>query len=233
MTNKIDEVVSTLGDHKAYLGPLTKYPSKIKNDKEIEDKSSKGGKFIAEEFGGEKNGNYFTFHKKDIADEIGKVLTIEEIQNKFSVLLPLCLYSGEGNLLDRIGKQRGRLGIDKPHPVAFWRLNENIPLTDIYVLSFATGGTKKERQSKYETPCHSFCEENRPDGKRFALAEYSASNGENGTKSYTVDNEIMGIANLGFEEAMAKYDSIQSKLNESRGRWFANNVGFSVPTQEV
>ena len=104
---------------------------------------------------------------------------------------------------------------------------------DIYVLSFATGGTKKQRQNRIETPCHSYCEENRPDGKRFALAEYSASNGENGTKAYTVDTQIMGIANLKFEEAMAQYDKYQLLLNESRGRWFANNVGFSVPTQEV
>ena len=234
MTNKIiDEVVSTLGTHKAYLGPLTKYPSKTKNDEEIKSKSTKGGKFITEEFGGEKLGNYFAFHKKDIADENGKVFTIEEILNNFSTLLLLCLYSGEGALLDRVGKMRGGLGRDKPSPIVFWRHDENVSLNDIYVLSFATGGTKKQRQNRVEGPCHSYCEENRLDGKRFALAEYSASNGENGTKAYTVDTQIMGIANLKFDEAMAQYDKYQLLLNESRGRWFANNAGFSVTAQKV
>ena len=233
MTNKIDEVVSTLRPLKAYLGTLTKYPSKTKNDDEIKSKSSKGGKFIAEIFGSEKLGNYFAFHKKDIVDENGKVFTIEEILNNFSTLLLLCLYSGEGALLDRVGKMRGSLGRDKPSPIVFWRHDENVPLSDIYVLSFAIGGTRKQRQNQVEGPCHSYCEENRLDGKRFALAEYSASNGENGTKAYTVDTQIMGIANLKFEEAMAQYDKYQLLLNESRGRWFANNAGFSVTAQKV
>ena len=228
MTNKIDEVVSTLGTHKAYLGPLTKYPSKTKNDDEIKSKSTKGGKFIAEVFGGEKRGNYFAFHKKDIADENGKVFTIEEILQNFSTLLLLCLYSGEGELIGRVGKMRGGIGTDKPSPIVFWRHEENIPMDDIYVLSFATGGTKKQRQNRVEGPCHSYCEENRLDGKRFALAEYSASNGVNGTKAYGVDTHIMNIVSMKYEEGVKEFAILDLKIQKALGMFMSANAQYII-----
>ena len=140
MSNEIEDVGNKLESclKKAVLMPLSKYPSKIKSDKEIEDLSSAAGKFIAKHFGGEKNGNYFAFYKPDILDEKGNLLTKEELVEKFIEVLLIHQYSGEGNLLDRIGKMRAGIRTDRPNPVVFFMHDNEISTDDIYVLAVAT-----------------------------------------------------------------------------------------------
>ena len=232
MSNTIENDIKKLESNldRAVCLPLSKssmggFPSKTKTDDEIKSKTSGSGRFIAEIFKGEKAGNYFAWHKPDIMNDKGEIFTKEEILNNFSDLLLVHLYSGEGVLLDRIGKMRGKPGSTDPSPLAFWRHDNDIPLSDVYVLALATGGTKKGR-ANMESRFHSYTKDHSEHGKRFALAGYSESNGEKGTKAYTIENEILGYANMKPEDAMGKYATLQEILNTSLGIHMAANSAY-------
>ena len=221
--NTIEDVIENLRKLPHYLGSLDKYPTKATNAADIVNQDTKGAKFLGKHYKGEKDGLYIAFHKPDIADENQVMLSKDKILDKFLILLLIHLYSGEGNTLDRVSKMRASKGSVDCNPIVFWRHDNNINFEDIIVLSFATGLDGKERENQFETPIHTYCEENRADGKRFALAEYSASNGENGTKAYTIENEIMSWANMDFAEGNMKYAKLQETLKTSLGVFYANN----------
>ena len=224
MSNEIETAINKLESclDKAVLLPLSKFPSKVKSDREIEEQSSAAGKFIAKYFGGEKDGNYFAFYKPDILDEGGNLLTKEELLKKFKKVLLVSQYSGEGNLLDRIGKMRAGIRTDRPNPIVFWSFEEEISHDDIYVLAVATGNIKKERRRIVESPCHNYCEEKT--GKRFALADYSASNGENGTKQMSLETQIMSYANLKFEDGWKAFNNLEKIKRKALSDFHSNNT---------
>ena len=95
---------------------------------------------------------------------------------------------------------------------------------------------KIERKNQLEAPIHNYCEENRSDGKRFALADYSSSNGENGTKAYSMETEVMSWANLDPDTAMKKYAQLDLLKQKSMGVFMAANASHflssSAPTGE-
>ena len=231
MGNNIETAVKKLESclDKAVLLPLSKFPAPAKSAREIEDQSTKAGKFIATHFGGEKNGNYFAFWKKHISDKNGNVYTKEELLKIEVFRKAICTdkdnmhqYSGEGGQLDRIAKMRAGIKSQKPNPVVFWKHEENISDDDIYILSVAIGGTKQDRQSIVESPCHNYCEEKT--GKRFALADYSASNGENGTKQMSLETQIMSYANLKFEDGWKAFNNLEKIKRKALSDFHSNNT---------
>ena len=223
--NNIEDVIEKLRKLPHFLGPLDKYPSKAIS---VDDKDSKGAKFIEKHFKGQRSGCYYAFLGKDIskkdADGNDVLLSENEIMNKFDKLILKSLYSGEGDILGRVARMRAKKGSIDCNPVVFYCHDNNINLEDIYVLSFATDLSSKERKNQLESPIHSYCEEHRLDGKRFALADYSSSNGENGTKEYSMETEVMSWAVLKPAAALKKYAQLDLLKQKSMGVFMAANA---------
>jgi len=223
----LKNVISELKESPSYLGHLKKYASKSLSEDDIKNKVSKGGKFVFEHFKSIKDGLYLAFHGPDISDKNGKLFSIAEILENLEDIILKCQYSGEGDLLDRIAKMRSGRGAQNAKPVVFWRTDKNINMEDIYVLSFALDLTGKERKNKFESPIHRYCEEHRSDGKRFALADYSSSNGESGTKAQWLENEIKSYQNMSYEVAMMNCAKVSSLLQTTL------NVVVAANTAEI
>tara|TARA_B100000131_G_scaffold208915_1_gene200947 strand:- start:262 stop:993 length:732 start_codon:yes stop_codon:yes gene_type:complete len=233
--NKIQKAVDVLKNNmdKSYFGPLDNYPARPSSQMDVEKKRGKSAEFIHQYFNGEQWGVYFAWHMSKESplpnDSLfsnkntgipSKEIVVDEMQNTYME----CLYAGEGNMLDRIGTMRSSYNTEGANPVAIWAYHNNIPLNEIYVMAFAIG---KEQGKIIEKLVHEYREQNHESGKRFALAEYSASNGENGRKEFSIENLIMNMAYLKHEEAMkafAKLEQTKSKAMGVHMSLYANEI---------
>lgn len=217
----LGDVIGLLKDKTYHIDTLDKYPAKSS------DTNGKGAKFVTNTFKGEKDGLYLAFDKKVVySADTKSFLSKEEFLKQLDTLLLEVLYDGEGNILDRVGKMRAKVGTEKPNPVVFYCADNSLSHSDIAVVTFPIGLTSSDRKSKYEKPIQDFTMAIRDDGKRFALAEYSKSNGENGTKVYSIEREIMSIANEPPEIAMKKYSEIERIKRKSLGVFMSANADY-------
>ena len=218
----VDKTIKLLNEEDILfcIKTLDNYPAQPHKD----DSTGKGRKFLDEFYGGESKGLYLAYNKSDVYnDETKKFLTKQEFLDQFKSLAPKILYDGEGTTLERIAKMRAKVGTQKPNPVAFYCQDKGLSHSDIAVISFPLGLSTKERKDLYETPIQEYTSAIREDGKRFELDEYSSSNGEKGTKAYSLELEIMSIADLNPEAAMKRYAVVQDLLNRSMGKYLAAN----------
>lgn len=217
---KIENVIEELKKVTFHINTLDKYPSKPSSP---QDTKSKGAIFTQDRLNGEGNGLYMAFDRPDLTNKnTQKFLSKNEFLNDMETLLLTCLYSGEGSMLDRVSKMRARVGAQEVNPVAFY-LNDNPQLSreDIVVVVFSLGLDGPGRKEKFERPIHNFTEEKT--GKKFRLADYSASNGENGQTEYFLQNTIMGFGNLDFHDGTKQIAKTYEILKSASAVLMANN----------
>ena len=211
----------------SYLGNLKQWPSKIKSLDEIKSLTSKSGRFAAEKFNGKRYGLYFDFFRENITKPDGKLMSKEEIFKEFYKYLLYSEYTGSGDILDRIGAQRSKPGTAKFTGMARYKHDHNISNENIFVLGIATGKKNEGPDHKVlESIAHNFCERFRPDEKRFGIHEYSSSNGENGTKLYTLENEIMAIANMDWDDGLKAIAHLEQVKSAAQSQFFTKHTHF-------
>jgi hypothetical protein len=223
LNKKVDDAIELLMSKEFYIDTLDKYPSSPVSKS---DTTSKGAVFVRDIFKGEIKGLYFAHNTSDVMKD-GKFLTKKEyLASLKETLLAKVLYDGEGSSLDRIATMKANVGTKAPSPVAFYLQDEGLTRKDITVVNFAIGLTSEERKSIFEKPFQDYTSSIRSDGKRFALADYSSSNGENGTKSYSMETEIMSWASLSPEVALKRYAQLEEMKKKSMAGFMASNSTF-------
>ena len=216
---KIKEILKKYVSN-ATLISLEDYPSSP-SAAELKANSSKGAQFITKHFGGCATGCYFAWEKKFLLTD-NELITIEELVEDFAKYLIEDDYHGKGNILQRISPMKSGPGVSKPSPVALKRHDQDLDTGDFMVFAVPISDTKIK--TTLETLCHKYGETYSEHKKRFKLYKYSAANGPNGTKAYTVEHSILGFANLPWAEGIKQCAKVQAHIQKVLGQIVAANT---------